>query len=65
MKIFKNVILAIWLIGLVAVYVCLLWNGFFPYNKEEDERADFAEERAEQRYKALERLKIQYSQECR
>ncbi len=59
MKIFKNVILAIWLIGLVAVYVHLLWGAVFKYNEEEDERADFAEERAQDRVKALENMKLE------
>ncbi len=57
MKIFKHVILAVWLLGMLAVYVVLFWNGFFPYNKEEHRREEVAEERAKVRVKALEQLK--------
>lgn len=59
MKIFKNIILALWLLGMLAVYVVLLWNGFFPYNEEENRREEVAEENAKVRVKALEQMKLE------
>lgn len=60
MKIFKNIILAVWLTGMLALYILMFWTAAFPYNEEEHRKAEFAKERAEQRAKAIKRLQIEY-----
>ncbi|MDQ0220147.1 hypothetical protein ELQ35_22155 [Peribacillus cavernae] len=63
MKVFKNIILTIWLIGMLALYIHLFWNAIFPYDEEEHQREEFAEERAEIRAKAIKELQIEHMRE--
>ncbi|MEM5592303.1 hypothetical protein AAHH67_12290 [Niallia circulans] len=63
MKIFKNIILAVWLTGMLAVYILMFWTAAFPYNEEEHRKAEIARERAEQRAKAIKNLQEEYIKE--
>jgi hypothetical protein len=56
MKIFKDIILALWFIGMVAIYVHLFWGAIFPYDSEQAELEKFRELRAEQRKQFYENL---------
>ncbi|MBG9589525.1 hypothetical protein [Cytobacillus firmus] len=60
MKIFKIIILALWLLGMFVVYVFMFWNAAFPYNEEEHKREEFAEEKAKVRAKAVKQMQIEY-----
>lgn len=60
MKIFKNILLGLYLLGMLAVYVYLFFNAAFPYNEEEHQREEFAEEKAKVRAKAIKDLQSEY-----
>jgi|GEM_PF-4592558 len=62
-KALKNVLLGLWLSGLLIVYVLMFWNAIFPYDEAEHTREEIAEENAKGRAKAIKRLQEQYMEE--
>lgn len=63
MKVIKNILLGLWLLGMLALYVHLFFNAIFPYDEEEHWRAEIAKERAEVRAKAIKAMQIEYMQD--
>ncbi|MDK7419270.1 hypothetical protein OWP16_04620 [Bacillus paranthracis] len=63
MKVIKNILLGLWLLGMLALYVHLFFNAIFPYDEEEHRRAGIAKERAEVRAKAIKAMQIEYMQD--
>lgn len=59
MKIFKNVILGLWLAGMVIAYVYLFITYAFPKDPKMEERIPIMEERAKQRAKAFEQMQLE------
>lgn len=56
----KTIVLGFGIIILLGLYAVMLFTAAFPYDSEENKRAEYARERAEQRKEAMERMKIEY-----